>query len=302
MILPNYVVIAKPGLQRLIDPQRSGTESAEREEPCQSVEQESDELPQQKKKKSIPKAWWDRFLRTTLDDLRRLPPSVEEMMNRSPSATIASVDLFDRHLSADGADPTPAGQQRILSTRILFMYNMDAVEAVRIVMHVFFYAVMYHPNPDRWLVDLHSRKNRNVRLSVGDIDTLYAHFIGQYPDVAIDRELFGTQLKDWRRLGSVYVFIAARLGLGSLLYLQDFILPTRCWGATKGGEKGGASERAFQHLETIGLPELCEDMGANRCVSLLLRELCHGFGSFDLGDLDPDRGPRNSVESDSEVL
>jgi hypothetical protein len=288
---------------------RTGTESAERDDQHPSIE-EVDELPRRKKKKSLVEAWWDRFLRTNLSDLRRLPPSVESMLHQHPSTTITtSLDLFDvKPLSVSDinlvsdASLTPEQQQQILSTRILFMYNMDSAEVIRIIMHVFFYAVMYHPDPDRWRVDLQARKKRKriARLLPRDIDALYAHFTGQYPNVAMDRETFSTQLKEWRRLGSIYVFIAARLGLGSLLYLQDLILPTRCWGATKGGEKGGASERALEHLETIGLPEMCEESGANRCVSDLLRNLCHGFGSFDLGDLDP-HGPRRSPESDLEL-
>jgi len=284
MVLPYHVVITKSALGRLTGPGRSSTESAERDQPLQSVERDPDALP---RKKSLVELWWTRFLRMTLDDIRQLPSSVQNMMAQDPSATITSLNLHDSPLSADTAHLTSERQQRILSSRIMFMYNMHVADALCIIMHIFFYAVMYHPDPDRWRVDLRSRRRKRIaRLSARDIDTLYAHFTRQFPNVAIDRGSFDAQLRDWRRLGSVYVYIAARLGLGSLLYLQEHILPARCWGASKGGEKGGVSERALQHLEKIGLPELCEESGANRCVSGLLGALCHGFGSFDFGDLD----------------
>jgi hypothetical protein len=290
MILPNHVVIGRPGLERLVDP---GRESVEQDAPRQSVEDHRAEAVP-RKRKTLVEAWWSRFLRIKLDDIRSLPPSVEEMLNQDPVDTIASLNLFD--MSTDVAHPTSAKQQQMLSTRILFMYNRGMSDAVRLIMHIFFYAVMYHPDPDRWRVDLRSGKKRLARLATRDIDALYAHFISDFPNVSITRESFDEQLRDWRRLGSVYLFLAQRLGLGSLLYLQEFILPSRCWGATKGGEKGGISETALEHLEEIGLPELCEETGANHCVRALLGQLCQGFGTFNFGDLDAGDGARPSPE------
>lgn len=339
IVLPHHTVIAKAGLQHLIeDAQHCGgpchgttTMSAECEQAYVSVEHEGDDEDDAEeetlrsvsnrtgsKKKSLVEAWWDRFLAVTLSDISTLPPAAYEMLSQDAATTIAALNLTlmssptSNDMVEDGpgkgegeSNFTRERQQQLLSTRILFMYNMGLADALRIIMHIFFYAVTYHPDPSQWRIHAgvdhgtqpHPNqqssssssssssswsppKRRLHRLSPRDIDTLHAHFTAQYPHTALDRSTFALQLKEWRRLGSIYMFIARRLGWGSLLYLQAFIVPSRCWGASKGGEKSGASERAFKHLEGIGLVALCEAKGANACVRGLLVELCKDFGQF----------------------
>jgi hypothetical protein len=64
----------------------------------------------------------------------------------------------------------------------MFLHNMGLADVLRIIMHFFFYAIMCHPDPNRW--------------SSRDIDTLYEHFDEQYLNVAMDQDTFGAQLKE----------------------------------------------------------------------------------------------------------
>jgi hypothetical protein len=241
-------------------------------------------------------AWWARFHRLSLSDLLSLPRSTQALMAQSPRSVIASLDLFGHDLLAPHAHLTSQKQTQILGARILFMYETGVADTLRIIMHVFFFAVTYHADPDRWRVDFQARATRLTHLAPRYVDALYTHFVAQFPSVAVARGEFGALFRTWRWVGSVYVFIAARLGWGALLYLQQWILPSRCWGASKGGEKGKVSESALQHLVSIGLRELCEEQGANQWVGAVLGEMGQGFGTFGFGDLDVGAGERVSPD------
>jgi hypothetical protein len=91
----------------------------------------------------------------------------------------------------------------------------------------------------------------------------------------------------------------AALGVGSLLYLHEYLLPSKCWAASTDGWKIEAQDLALEHLEYIGLPDLCEKSGANEWVRAMLKLLCRGFGTFDCSDTDASHGAKPSGDGGS---
>jgi hypothetical protein len=112
------------------------------------------------------------------------------------------------------------------------------------------------------------------------------HFDGKYSGIAGRWSDFEHWCQEWQVVGSVYVVFAQRLGIGSLLYLHEYLLPSQCEAASAHGWKIEAQDLALEHLEYIGLPDLCEKSGANDWMRALLELLCRGFGTFDCGDTD----------------
>jgi hypothetical protein len=81
------------------------------------------------------------------------------MLTQDMSITIAALNLFDVDCSAEDAHLTSDKQQQMLSARIMFMYIMGRADALRIIMHVFLYTVMYHSEPDRGRIDTARKRN-----------------------------------------------------------------------------------------------------------------------------------------------
>ena len=110
--------------------------------------------------------------------------------------------------------------------------------------------------------------------------TLTPHLPVEYQS-ADKKEQLEKNLVRWRKEGTFYVFLAGRLGLGSLVHLLRFIQPGKSlWGTSLGNEVSGISAKAFKHLESVGLPGMARQSGADDFMHDLLWAVFVRFEGF----------------------
>ncbi|KAH7070813.1 hypothetical protein FB567DRAFT_584540 [Paraphoma chrysanthemicola] len=222
------------------------------------------------------------------------PPSGSPGAGSTATATPSKATRLRSRLAKPNA-PVAASTQLtadLLASRIKFITTSTQANVQEILLYVFFFFHLTALHTDRKLLDQDYqallRDNGDGESSghpqEGDAATVYnkigpkplprmmpRHYDGlwdsfrvRYSDFPMEKKEFVEMIKQVREKGSRYLYFAARLGLGCLLYLQADMPPNQMWGASKGGDKTGASDRGFRRLEELGLPALCKDSGANR--------------------------------------
>ncbi|KAH7062804.1 hypothetical protein BKA63DRAFT_573096 [Paraphoma chrysanthemicola] len=235
------------------------------------------------------------------------PPSGSSGAGSTVTATLSKGTRLQSRLAGSNA-PIAASTQSsadLLASRIKFITTSTQANVQEILLYVFFFFHLTALHTDRKLLDQDYQAllrdngdgESSERPQEGDATTIYnnigrktlprmmpRHYDGlwnnfrvRYSDFPMEKKEFVETIKQVREKGSQYLYFAARLGLGCLLYLQADMSPSQMWGASKGGDKTGASDRGFRRLEELGLPALCKDSGANNCVREMLQELMRGF-------------------------
>ncbi|KAH7070832.1 hypothetical protein FB567DRAFT_598379 [Paraphoma chrysanthemicola] len=254
--------------------------------------------------------WAGRFTRLDLEILKdKCPPGIQEMFTKSTednlgtelpklaSTSATSSRSLGRprrrnatprrstNVTADGV------KESVLAERMLYLHHFDAVSAVRILLTIFFFIHTYSSDRARFARDqptflamvASSTAPRNEvrrgkrsglpKLFEKDMERMYTQFVEQCKALVMTQAEFAEKVRGWRRDGGFYVFIASRLGLGSLLWLSHLIEPGSMWGMNYGEEM----ELALTHLADIDLPQLCESSGANECARGMMEALLTGF-------------------------
>ncbi|KAH7062741.1 hypothetical protein BKA63DRAFT_573037 [Paraphoma chrysanthemicola] len=254
--------------------------------------------------------WAGRFTRIDLEILKdKCPPGIQEMFTKSTednlgtelpnlastSATSSRSRERPRRSNATprrsmNANPDDV-KESVLAERMLYLHHFDAVSAVRILLTIFFFIHTYSSDRARFTRDQptflamvasstapRNEAKRDKRLRIPqlyekDMERMYKQFVEQCKALAMTHAEFAEKVRGWRRDGGFYVFLASRLGLGSLLWLSHLIEPGSMWGMNYGDEM----ELALTHLVDIGLPQLCESSGANECARGMMDALLTGF-------------------------
>lgn len=139
----------------------------------------------------------------------------------------------------------------------------DKTPILSIAMHILFYfASCTSPNHAnlRALPPSSSTHTRTTKLFDSDMHRLFDEWQNFLPP-GLPFEESKAKIKEWKRIGSCYMFIAQHLGLGSLLYLHPLLDPKRIWGAWTGGREGCA-RKTMEYLGGLGIREAGEREGA----------------------------------------
>ncbi|KAF1910989.1 hypothetical protein BDU57DRAFT_462601 [Ampelomyces quisqualis] len=217
--------------------------------------------------------WWGRFLKITEDSAQLQLREEEQVLIDDPTSLLR--EIHGKKRPTANIDPDTGGQDNAAYGK-LFLYTMSLeVDAFRnnvmqIVMRLFYFVISHNSINDF----TNNTICRLPSLFPKDIDKLHKRMKLFLPSECATLAKFQDKLRDLRSTGSSYAYLGKRLGLGSLILLRDLIAPAQLWACTKGAEKSGISESAFEHLVAIGVPARAACIGADRLVHTLLWEVC----------------------------
>jgi hypothetical protein len=139
----------------------------------------------------------------------------------------------------------------VLSTAVGYMFQVRETSAtvtlITIVMHMFFYIAL-QKNPRNWAERLDKKPHSILGTMAEDLYVRCA----TSPPSEMDLKAFKRKLKECRRIGGVYCYLATHLGVGSLVHLLDSIGPKQMWGGTKGNEIFTGQKRKRPSLKNKG--------------------------------------------------
>lgn len=104
-------------------------------------------------------------------------------------------------------------------------------------MHTFFYLATFSP------ISTPGTHTRTSKLFDADLHRLFDEWHTFLPP-SPNFEDAKIKIREWKRVGSCYVYIAQHLGIGALLYLHGLLDPGRMWGAWTGERAQGGQGAA----------------------------------------------------------
>ncbi|KAF2123738.1 hypothetical protein P153DRAFT_401645 [Dothidotthia symphoricarpi CBS 119687] len=280
----NHVLLTCTEHERLLQ-QASGSKSGQNSGDGDSEGNTQRTKPPRGVKKSVSKTvqWAIRFERLTMSSIKAAcAPSIMSMLSKSAA----------ENLTANIAPLIPAnGKTRarrsidVMTSRLLFMHQMDTFSAVHMLLMIFFFIETYSAENSKEKFfrehshflseDVGSMRSVYVKLPKlfeKGVEERWQRFVESHPECEIEFAAWCARLAEWRKMASFYVFFATRLGLGSLLWLSHELRQDAMWGYSYTKMEG-----AFEHLEKIGIPRLCVDSGANQLVKEMIELLLEDF-------------------------
>ncbi|KAL5113714.1 hypothetical protein ACEQ8H_008387 [Pleosporales sp. CAS-2024a] len=190
--------------------------------------------------------WWGRFLKITQDSSQLQLREEEQALVDDPTSLLREIQ-GKKTRTAD-MDPDTGGRDNAAYGK-LFLYTMSLeVDAFRnnvmqIVMRLFYFVISHNSISDF----TNNSVCRLPSLFPQDIDKLHKRMKPFLPSDCATLAKFQD---------------------------KDLIAPAQLWACTKGAERSGISESAFEHLVAIGVPARAACIGADKLVHTLLWKVC----------------------------
>ena len=233
-------------------------------------------------------SFWQRFVYTTNGGRngRRLTRisdfALPEVMQNLTQHKHCAADVLACIQLVNAQPGSHAGPSsfRTCFTNMQQLAQNDAASIVAQIVYKIYFWIVTCEKPNEYIVE--AQAERSSKAKQGVIDGLWT----EYGDTqaCISYREFDQKVRDWRKQGCRYVWLASRLNLGSLLHLHGTIGGARD-AFTRGGEKAGgkdkASEVALAHLQKIDLCQAAVESGADEMMQSMLWLVCEGIKGFD---------------------